>query len=288
MSQQATQSGIGRREARPRGLRFLIDCVSVSRLSPLSGLLAACVLLTAHPASAERAITALGRLEPEGGVVCIAGPSTMAVVISELMVEEGDVLEAGQLIARLDSYPRDRALVERERARVEDAEQEFARSQQLHAGRAASSSARQEAQIALKVARAEFAAAEAQLALSQVRAPSAGQVLRVHAHAGERVGPEGILELGRTDAMIAVAEVYETDIGRVKVGQRAKVMSPALPAALSGTVARIGLMVAKNDVLGTDPVAKTDARVVEVDIHLDAGQDVEALTYLQVTVEIEP
>lgn len=218
----------------------------------------------------------------------IAGPSAMAVVISELMVDEGDVLEAGQLIARLDSYPHDRALVERERARVEEAEREFARSKQLQAGHAASSSAREEAEIALKVARAQLDAAEAKLELSQVRAPSAGQVLRVHAHAGERVGPEGIVELGRTDAMIAVAEVYETDIGRVKLGQRAKVLSPALPAALSGTVTRIGLMVAKNDVLGTDPVAKTDARVVEVDVRIDAGQDVEALTYLQVTVEIEP
>ena len=124
--------------------------------------------------------------------------------------------------------------------------------------------------------------------MSEVKAPMAGQVLRVHAHAGERVGPEGILELGRTEAMMAVAEVYETDIGRVAVGQRAKVTSPALPVALNGTVQRIGLMVAKNDALGTDPVAKTDARVVEVDIRLDAGQGTDTLTYLQVTVEITP
>ena len=47
-------------------------------------------------------------------------------------------------------------------------------------------------------------------------------------------------------------------------------------------------MVAKMDVLGTDPVAKTDARVIEVDIRLDEGQDVAKLTYLQVRVEIDP
>ncbi len=246
------------------------------------------LLLASNSASADGSITALGRLEPEGGVVRVAGPSTAAVVISELMVAEGDTLAAGQLIARLDSYPRNRALVARENARLEDAQREFARSTRLHAGRAASSSVPEEAEIGLKVARANLAGAEAELAMSEVKAPMAGQVLRVHAHAGERVGPEGILELGRTEAMMAVAEVYETDIGRVAVGQRAKVTSPALPVALNGTVQRIGLMVAKNDVLGTDPVAKTDARVVEVDIRLDAGQGADTLTYLQVTVEITP
>ena len=51
-------------------------------------------------------------------------------------------------------------------------------------------------------------------------------------------------------------------------------------------VERIGLMVAKMDVLGTDPIAKTDARVIEVDVRLDEGQEASDLIYLQVTVEI--
>ena len=81
---------------------------------------------------------------------------------------------------------------------------------------------------------------------------------------GERVGPDGIAELGQTDAMYAIAEVYETDVARVRVGQRATVTQPGAAAAVQGTVERIGLKIGKKDVLSVDPAAKTDARVVEV------------------------
>ena len=110
----------------------------------------------------------------------------------------------------------------------------------------------------------------------------------IHARAGERVGTEGILELGDTTAMYAIAEIYETDIGRVKPGQRARISSPALSQSLAGEVVRIGLKIGKQDVLDADPVAKTDARVVEVEIRLDEGPDVSRLTNLQVRVEIGP
>lgn len=259
-------------------------------LSRLALLLVLSLCTAAAPAASDgkASITALGRLEPQGGVIRIAGPSNATVVIAELAVEEGQVLEKGQLIARLDSFARHRANVAARQAMLEDAERELARSSKLQAGRAASLAARDTAEMKVKVARANLAAAQAELTLAEVRAPIDGQVLAVHAKAGERVGAEGIIELGRTDEMHAIAEVYETDIGRVAEGQRAKITSPAIETPLSGTVEKIGLMVAKMDVLGTDPVAKTDARVVEVDIRIDSNQEVSKLTYLQVTVEIEP
>ena len=42
------------------------------------------------------------------------------------------------------------------------------------------------------------------------------------------------------------------------------------------------------DVVGTDPVAKTDARVVEVFILLDDSEAVSRFTNMQVKVEIQP
>ena len=51
---------------------------------------------------------------------------------------------------------------------------------------------------------------------------------------------------------------------------------------------RIGLKIGKMDVLSTDPAAKIDARVVEVEIRLDQAADAASLTYLQVHVEIAP
>ena len=48
---------------------------------------------------------------------------------------------------------------------------------------------------------AVLAAARASLELAVVRSPIRAQVLEIHAYPGERVGPEGIMELGRTDRM---------------------------------------------------------------------------------------
>src|SRR5439155_7660559 len=134
---------------------------------------------------------------------------------------------------------------------------------------------------------AELQAAQAALDRASVRAPVAGQILRIHARSGERVGPNGIVELGQTDQMQAVAEVYETDIGQVRLGQRAVVTSSAFPEELQGTVQQIGLQVGQLDLLSTDPTAITDARVVEVKIRLDDAGRVAGLTNLRVEVRID-
>ena len=61
-----------------------------------------------------------------------------------------------------------------------------------------------------------------------------------------------------------------------------------LAQPVSGTVEKVGLKVGRMDVLGMDPVAEADARVIEVDILLDDVDAVKALTNLQVEVEITP
>ncbi len=144
----------------------------------------------------------------------------------------------------------------------------------------------EEAERDVLVREAELVAAQERLALARVTAPIAGQVLLVHARAGERIGTSGLLELGQTQHMYVVAEVYETDIGLVKEGQAATISSPALSEALNGNVERIGSIIGKNDILDLDPVARTDSRVVEVFIRLDDSEAVASLTYLQVDVEI--
>jgi len=146
--------------------------------------------------------------------------------------------------------------------------------------------AQAEAQVA--VAMANLQRAEAELETAIVRSPIDGQVIKIHAEAGELVGEMGIAELGKTDRMYVVAEVYETDVKRVQPGQRARITSPAFSGALGGRVERVGLQVSKNDVLNTDPAADTDTRVVEVRIRLDESDRVAGLTNLQVNVEIDP
>jgi HlyD family secretion protein len=127
---------------------------------------------------------------------------------------------------------------------------------------------------------------QAELDRAYVRAPFAGRILDVHAHVGELVGADGILELGRVDQMVAIAEVYETDIRHVRVGQKARIKSDALAGDLTGTVARIRPKVQKLDEIGTDPAARKDARIIEVEIKLDDSAPAASLSLLQVEVEI--
>ena len=236
----------------------------------------------------QRTITSLGRLEPGDGVIQVAGPSGPAPVVASLLVEEGDRVEPGQTLARLDSHALRQAELERLAAELENAQRELRRRENLYQRKTISDSEVDEARLAARVARSDLDAAQARLDLSEVRSPIAGQVLEIHAREGERLGAEGLMEIGETGRMYAVAEVYETDIGRVRVGQRARIRSPALPRELEGQVERIGLKIGKKDVLDTDPAARIDARVVEVEILLDDAAQVAGLKNLQVDVAIEP
>jgi HlyD family secretion protein len=137
-------------------------------------------------------------------------------------------------------------------------------------------------------ARATVDRARSEVPSAFVRSPSAGRVIKVHAHKGEQVGPEGILELGRTDRMYAITEVFETDIGRVRVGQSATITGEALSQPLHGQVEYIGLQVAKDNIARTDPVSLSDARVVEVKVRLDEAPAAARLIHGQVAVLIEP
>lgn len=330
-------------------------------------------------------VAALGRLEPQGEVVRVGGPGGDR--ISRLMVAEGDTVQAGQVLAYLESYEerlaeRDYAatqLAEAERrlqaettygqAKIQEAQtrlqqvdrprsfemeaqqatvrqfeaeldlanEDLQRSQSLYGEGAI---ARQEldrqitevrqkqeqlnnaqatlvrlettrdtdmqnaqaqvqmaqadlplaqVQAAVESARQNLNLAQARLERTVIRAPNAGRVLRILAQAGEAIGNDGILDLGDTSQMFVVAEVYETDVGLVKVGQPAVITSRngAFETPLSGQVSEIGWQIFKNDVLDDDPAANADARVVEVKIRLDQSDSVEALTNLQVDVRID-
>lgn len=147
------------------------------------------------------------------------------------------------------------------------------------------------ARAGVESARASVAEARANLETAYVRSLSEGRVLKIHTWPGEATGNAPILQIGRTERMNAVAEVYETEVSRVRLGQQATVTSAngAFPGALHGRVIQVGQLVDKKDVLDTDPAADIDARVVEVKIGLDRQQSrrVSGLTNLQVDIAIK-
>ena len=142
----------------------------------------------------------------------------------------------------------------------------------------------------VSAAQARVARAQAELDLVTVRSPQDGQVLKIHIRPGELVGTQGIVSLGQTRQMVAVAEVYELDISRIRVGQTATAISKnnAFPEVLRGKVVEVGLEINKKDVLNTDPAAQFDALVVEVKALLDeaSSRRVAGLTNLSIQVLI--
>ncbi len=134
------------------------------------------------------------------------------------------------------------------------------------------------------------AVAEAKIDLDQaeVRSPRAGQVMKIHTRPGEKIAEEGIATLGQTQQMMVIAEVYQSDINKIKIGQTAEIKSPVIPETLQGKVEQIGLQVEKQQVVNEDPAANIDAKVIEVHIELDGAKSekVAGLTNLQVTATI--
>lgn len=282
--------------------------------------------------SSQRAVSALGRLEPDGGIIRIAAPSTPQAVsgsiLAQLHVNEGDYVKKGELLAITDSmqllqvvldqaeteFELSRLAAEAEQSRADEAcvlaavatreaerranllarslasEEETEQAQGDAEAKAAScTAARANSRVAesrIDVARTRVTLKQAELQRTFITAPVDGRVLDILVQPGEFIGLTGILELGRVDRMYAIAEVYETDIGHVVIGQKAQISSDALAEILSGQVEFIHLKVARQDEIGTDPVARKDARIVEVEILLDKPELAASLTNLQVDIVI--
>jgi HlyD family secretion protein len=137
-------------------------------------------------------------------------------------------------------------------------------------------------------AKADLARAVADLEKASVRAPTTGTVLTVHVRPGEKPGSLGILNLGNLERMIAEVEVYQTQIGRVAVGDTVDLTAEALPRPLKGSVTRIGLEVGRQTLMDASPAANTDARVVKVTVSLDPDSSsiAQRFTNLQTTARI--
>jgi HlyD family secretion protein len=255
------------------------------------------------------AVSALGRLEPSGDVRKLAAPMSGmggSPRISALLVQEGDRVRRGDLLASFDSRPgllADLALVQTKISNtlleLQLLERDTRRYRRLAKSGATPSADLDNREIRLISLRGELAQARVQLrkvqsdlVQSELRSPIDATVLRILARPGERPGEAGILELGNTDQMEAVAEVYESDINRVRVGQPATLISEngGLSTTLKARVVRITPQVRQRQVVSTNPTGDADARVVEVRLALDPSDlaKVRQLAGLKVIVRLQP
>ncbi|HWR05366.1 efflux RND transporter periplasmic adaptor subunit [Sporomusa sp.] len=260
-------------------------------------------------------IGALGRVEPRSRVVVVSYDGDGARV-KEILVKEGQAVRKGDVIAvfsdfdqRQAKYAAAMAKVHQTAAKIQ-AEQstesylisEYKRMNELWKAGAISQSCFDEAernlrqsQATVAALRAELASASADLNFSQkelsqgkLLSPMDGTILAVKSRPGERVGSSGVVEMADLTQLDVVAEVYERDITRVKIGQKAEVKVAGLREPFIGDVRDIGFLIRKNDINNTDPLADRDNRVVEVRITLDsvAIEALRHLIYMQVDVRL--
>jgi HlyD family secretion protein len=146
------------------------------------------------------------------------------------------------------------------------------------------------AEARLRSAEAQLRRAEAEAALARVSAPIGGTVLKVHARPGDQLGADGLLDMADLEALDVVADVYETDLPRLRLGAAAEILVPGEARRFPATVREIGWMVRRTTQAGTDPVAAVDARTVEVRLTLaeEGRVALQRRTNMQVQVAIRP
>lgn len=132
---------------------------------------------------------------------------------------------------------------------------------------------------------------EIDLELTKIKAPSDGKILEIIAREGENIDNlKGVVEMANTTQMVAIAEVYESDVSKIKLGQETTIKSDnnSFNQTLKGKIIEISPKIGKKDVLETDPAASVDARVIEVKIAINSEDNdiVNNLIYAQIIAEI--
>ncbi len=147
----------------------------------------------------------------------------------------------------------------------------------------------QVAQAEVKTTIAALKRAETALEKAYIRAPIAGQILKIHTRICEKQSTKGIAELAQTDKMVAIAEVYQTDIEKVRTGQNVRITSPAFTGELQGTVFQIDRQVSQQKVFSNQPGENLDRRIIEVKIRIQDSDRprISGLTNLQVQTLID-
>tara|TARA_Y100000589_G_scaffold323009_1_gene356879 strand:- start:240 stop:1157 length:918 start_codon:yes stop_codon:yes gene_type:complete len=235
-----------------------------------------------------RAVAALGQLSPAGEVRKLASPvsqfGTFPRVV-ELYVKEGDYVLKNSVLATFENREKLKSELEKQENLLEtnDIEIELKEDQlkrfkfatEKNAYSEIKFSERKDELLKLKKQKiinlADKKSIQIDLFNSQLRSPINGYILSINTRVGERSNSEGILEIGASQNMEAIIEVYESDIDRVFINQNVELTSEngGFDEKLSGSVARINPQVKQRKVLSTDPTGDADARIIEVLVKLN-------------------
>lgn len=183
--------------------------------------------------------------------------------IAEVLVEEGDEVEKGQVLIRLDTdlldyqlrsatgtVIRARAALEQQKAIFSDTEAKFRRAEQLRQNKVMSDDEYGQRQAnflaeghALRAAEADLVQAEASesearimLERAVIRAPAHGIISGRSAQTGNLIGSEPLLSLIRDGEIEFEAQVAESDLPCITAGQAVEVKVAGIQSTIKGRV----------------------------------------------------
>ena len=233
--------------------------------------LAAADLVQVGARELGRVVSVSGSINP---VVAATVKSKLAAEVSQIHVQEGEAVRAGQLLATLDTadirarLDAQQAAVSEAQARLDLALKNQANNRQLLSQSFISQNAYDTAQNGVDVAQASVAAARAQadiarraLTDTQVRAPFSGIVAKRLVNAGEKVSPDvplfQLVDLGRMEMQ---AQVPVSDIPFLKLGQALELNVDGFEGRrFKGTVGRI------------NPTTEAGTRAINIFVALSNG-----------------
>jgi RND family efflux transporter MFP subunit len=227
---------------------------------------------TAYPAQALTVLNATGYVVAQRQAA-IASKATGR--LEWLGVVEGSRVKEGELIARLEN--RDvaatreqaqanvkvaQANLEQAQAELREARRAFARSEELIAKRYISEAAHDTARARMEIAQAALSSQQAALAVARanleaaqvgfdqtlIRAPFDGVVLTKNANVGDNITPfsnaldtkGAVVTMADMETLEVEADVAESSLGRVMVGQPVEIQLDAIPEErYAGSVNRI-------------------------------------------------
>jgi HlyD family secretion protein len=239
------------------------------------------------------AAIANGKVDIEGGIIQVA--ARRGGIIREVLVQEGDRVVAGQILARQEDDEA-RLAVQSARAQVAQSESQLAqirvdirtaqrereRLQKLVATNFVAAQRIDQAQDAIDSAQARLGSqtaavqtARAQLSqslyneeLTVIRSPMAGRIVRRYANPGagaSTLNVSAMFDLEPDAPRIARAEIVESDIPNIAAGQAVEITPEGDPSKVYiGSVLRRAAVFGARKLASDDPSQRSDERVVEV------------------------
>ena len=179
--------------------------------------------------------------------------SKVAGELMEILVREGTTVQAGALVARIDTTDFELRLREREaqlrgaEAQLDQAKRTLDNNKQLLEKNFISQSAFDTAKSGYEVAVAGLDTQKAQLAQARkalndtrVIAPMSGMVAERFAQPGEKVSPDNkILSIVDLSRMELEAAIPSSDVGSLRIGQTLNLEIEGIEKVMQGRVARI-------------------------------------------------